>query len=366
MTIYFCLIGYILLLPVFFNLIKPDAACKQKKIAFWGMFGIFLVLALKSPSVGVDIAGYREQYYLAETMPWNDFGYVYFETGYILLEKIFSKLNVSFQLFTVILYSFSAFSWYKLISKYSTDSCLSMLFMICYQFFALSVSGLRQVVAMAICVFAFILFDRFDFKGIFFGSVLAVSAIFVHRSAYVFVIIVIAIIVSKKIKKLGIINVALLLGGAFLFRNALWSFIDAVLKKLDVGSSVSLGGAFLLQSAMFVFSLFTFFYYYKDDRVSGMKLVAVDNIAYEDALALRLSLYSLFVYILLSGGVILRSSMYVMMFVVTLFPRMIAKYNRKNRMIINLILVVILIYIFYSQTLSVNQFEICPYKFFWE
>ena len=92
----------------------------------------------------------------------------------------------------------------------------------------------------------------------------------------------------------------------------------------------------------------------------------MNNIAYDDILALRLSLYSLVVYILLSGGVILRSSMYVMMFVVAFFPRMVAKYNCKSRIIINLVLIVVLIYIFYSQTLSINQFEICPYKFFWE
>lgn len=366
MTIYFCLIGYILLLPLLFNLNNSDAVSKQKKIAFWGMFGVFLVLALKSPSIGVDMEGYQKQYNLAKTVSWNDFGFVYFETGYILLEKIFSKLNVSFQLFTAILYCFSSFSWYKLISKYSTDSCLSILFVICYQFFALSVSGLRQVVAMAICVFAFILFDRFDVKGMIFGTILAASAIFVHRSAYIFVVMVIAIILSRKLKKLSIINVGLLLSCAFIFRGVLWTFIDSTLKKVDVGSSVSLGGAFLFQFIIFAFSFFTFFYYYKADCVFGRSLGSMNNIAYEDILALRLSLYSLVVYILLSGGVILRSSMYVMMFVVAFFPRMVAKYNCKSRIIINLALIVVLIYIFYSQTLSINQFEICPYKFFWE
>ena len=364
MTIYFCLIGYILLLPLLFNLNNSDAVSKQKKIAFWGMFGVFLVLALKSPSIGVDMEGYQKQYNLAKTVSWNDFGFVYFETGYILLEKIFSKLNVSFQLFTAILYCFSSFSWYKLISKYSTDSCLSILFVICYQFFAFSVSGLRQVVAMAICVFAFILFDRFDVKGMIFGTILATSAIFVHRSAYIFVVMVIAIILSRKLKKISIINVGLLLSCAFIFRGVLWTFIDSTLKKVDVGSSVSLGGAFLFQFIIFAFSFFTFFYYYEADCVFGRSLGSMNNIAYDDILALRLSLYSLVVYILLSGGVILRSSMYVMMFVVAFFPRMVAKYNCKSR--INLVLIVVLIYIFYSQTLSINQFEICPYKFFWE
>ena len=111
---------------------------------------------------------------------------------------------------------------------------------------------------------------------------------------------------------------------------------------------------------------FTFYFYYKNENVYGLKLVSGDCILYEDVCALRLSLYSIVVYIMFSGGVILRSSMYVMMLVAVLFTQMFSKYNRKSRIILKVAFIVVLIYTFYSQTLAVNQFDICPYRFFWE
>lgn len=366
MAIYIGLVFYVLCLPLAFYFFNPNGKNNNKYIAFFGMLGVFLVLALKAPSVGTDIVGYREQYYIAKQMSWSNFDYVYFESGYIFLEKVFSKLGVSFQLFTVLIYAFSSFAWYKLIAKYSKDSCISVLFFICYQFFVFSASGLRQVIAMAICIFAFILFNRFDVKGIVLGFVLYPLAILFHMSAYIFAFVLIGVAVSRKVKKIRILSAIALVPGAFILRGTVWSFINSNLKKIDVGSSVSLGGAFLFQLIIFAFIAFTFYFYYKDKNAYGLKLVSGDCILYEDVCALRLSLYSIVVYIMFSGSVILRSSMYVMMFVVAFLPRMVAKYNCKSRMIINLVLIVVLIYIFYSQTLSINQFEICPYKFFWE
>ncbi len=366
MAIYIGLVFYVLCLPLVFYFFNPNGKNNNKYIAFFGMLGVFLVLALKAPSVGTDIVGYREQYYMAKQMSWSNFDYVYFESGYIFLEKVFSKLGVSFQLFTALIYAFSSFAWYKLIAKYSKDSCISVLFFICYQFFVFSASGLRQVIAMAICIFAFILFNRFDVKGIVLGFVLYSLAILFHMSAYIFAVVLIGVAVSRKVKKIRILSAIALVPGAFILRGTVWRFINSNLKKIDVGSSVSLGGAFLFQLIIFAFIAFTFYFYYKDENAYGLKLVSGDCILYEDVCALRLSLYSIVVYIMFSGGVILRSSMYVMMFVAVLFTQMFSKYNRKSRIILKVAFIVVLIYTFYSQTLAVNQFDICPYRFFWE
>ena len=233
----------------------------------------------------------------------------------------------------------------------------SVLFFICYQFFVFSASGLRQVIAMAICIFAFILFNRFDVKGIVLGFVLYSLAILFHMSAYIFAVVLIGVAVSRKVKKIRILSVIALVPGAFILRGTVWSFINSNLKKIDVGSSVSLGGAFLFQLIIFAFIAFTFYFYYKDENAYGLKLVSGDCILYEDVCALRLSLYSIVVYIMFSGGVILRSSMYVMMFVAVLFTQMFSKCNQKSRIILKVSFIVALIYTFYSQTLAVNQFD---------
>lgn len=366
MAIYLCLIGYIILLPWICNLLKVHQSKMKKAVALWGMLGIFLVLAFKSTSVGVDIIGYRDQYYIAKDMPWGDFSYVYFEKGYILLEKIFSKINISFQVFTMFIYGFSSIAWYKLISKYSDDPCLSLLFYVCFQFFVFSASGLRQTIAMAICALAFVEFDRFDVGGWIKGSLLSIAAISVHESAYVFLLVPVIIFVAKKIRKINIITVILLFAASIVLRTPLWIFVNAVMKQINVGAKVSLGGAFLFIVAVFAFSIFTYIIFYGGKSSTGIRGISNDDILYEDSLAIRLSLYAAVLYIALSGGVLLRGVMYITMFITIFFPRMISKYDKKGRIIIKIVFSAVLIYIFYSETLSVNQFEICPYKFFWE
>lgn len=366
MAIYLCLVGYVILLPWICNLLKVNQRKMKKMVALWGMLGIFLVLAMKSTSVGVDIIGYRDQYYIAKDTLWGDFSYVYFEKGYILLEKLFSKINISFQVFTMFIYGFSSFAWYKLISKYSDDPCLSLLFYVCFQFFVFSASGLRQTIAMAICALAFVEFDRFDVGGWIKGSLLSIAAISVHKSAYVFLLVPVIIFMAKKIRKINIITVIALFAASIILRTPLWLFVNAVVKQVNVGAKVSLGGAFLFIAAVFVFSIFTFMFFYAGASRTGNRDISNDDILYEDSLAVRLSLYATVLYIILSGGVLLRSVMYITMFLTIFLPRMISKYDQKGRMIIKIVFSVALIYIFYSETLSVNQFEICPYKFFWE
>ena len=119
MIIYFVLIGYVLVLPLIVRLFTSNSAKIQSFVALFGMLGVYLVLALKAPTVGIDIAGYSDQYYIAKTVPWSNFDYVYFEKGYILLEKVFSKIGFSFQTFTMILYGVECSAWYLLIKKQS-------------------------------------------------------------------------------------------------------------------------------------------------------------------------------------------------------------------------------------------------------
>lgn len=366
MAIYFGLITLVLLTTCFFNCTEFNPAIRQKKIAFVGMLAIFLLLSLKAPSVGIDISGYRQQYYIAKVMPWRDFDYVYFEKGYILLEKFFSKLGVSFQLYTIFLYGFETFAWYKLFSKYSKDSCLSTLFMICYQFLVFSMSGLRQAIAMAICIFAFISINRFDVKGFISCTILTAIATSIHRSALAFLFVFAAVLITNKVKRVDPINAIILLIGAFFSRGILWDFINSFFKRVDVSADISLGGAFLFQLVIFVFSLYTFYTWYGIGNTSSRSTSFSNQISYEDALTLRLSLYTVATYILLSGGVLLRGTMYVTMFMTAFLPQLIFKYTRESRVIIRVTLIVVLLYTFYTQTLAINQLGIVPYSFFWE
>ena len=366
MAIYIGLIIFILLITCILSCTENNLKRRQKKIAFWGMLAVFLVLALKAPSVGTDIFGYSQQYYIAEVMPWSDFDYVYFEKGYILLEKIFSKIGVSFQLYTVLIYGVEAFAWYKLFSKYSKDTCLSILFIICYQFFVFSMSGLRQAIAMSICIFAFLAFNQFNTRGTVLSIVLTAAAVGIHQSAVAYIFVVAAVLITKAGRRVGLINIVALIGGAFFCRGVLWRFVNLFLKRVDVGAEVSLGGAFWFQLLIFAFSLFTFLRYYGTRVYLSRSTSSTCQNPYEESLTLRLSLYTIATYILFSGGVLLRSTMYMTMFVTAFIPHLIYKYTRGSRTIIKVVLVIVLIYTFYTQTLITNQLNILPYRFYWQ
>ena len=367
MIIYFVLIGYVLVLPLIVRLFTSNSTKIQTFVALFGMLGVYLVLALKAPTVGIDIAGYSEQYYIAKTVPWSNFDYVYFEKGYILLEKVFSKIGFSFQAFTMILYGVECSAWYLLIKKQSSNAMISVLFFICYQFFVLSASGLRQALAMSVCIFAYLLFLKQSPRRIVFGMFLVGVAYSIHSSALFFLIIPVLIFLSSRFPRIHVTGIAAVLLISGIARQAFWGFVNNYMKEVDVSASVSLGGSFMLLAGIMLFSVFTYNTYYHIGALGNHNLnVHSEKIEYIDTLEVWISVVSVASFILLSGGKMLRASMYISMLIVPLFPNLIEKYRREYRIIIKVVFIVFLIILFYRETLVVNQLRISHYKFFWQ
>lgn len=368
MLIYFILIAYILVLPLVISAFVKSSEKKQHAVALFGMLGVFLVLSLKSTSVGIDIKGYEAQYNLSRAMDWLNFDYVYFEKGYILLEKIFSKAGVSFQLFTVFIYGFECFAWYKLISKYSSDAMISLLFFVCYQFFVFSASGLRQSIAMSICIFSFILIEKGSKVSVAFGILLIIFAAFLHSSSFVFLYVPAVILLSRRLKR---ITPAEMIIGAIvtvLLRQMVWNFVDRNFHSVDVNATIQFGGSFVFMLGIFVLSLYTYNNYYQIGFIGRRRYIRRQNndIPLIDTIQLRISLSALFAFLLLSGGKMLRALMYFTMLMVPTFPNVFAKYRREQRFIMKLVFVLFLLYLFYTDTLAANQLNISNYKFFWQ
>lgn len=368
MLIYYILIAYILVLPLVVSFFVKSNEKKQHAVALFGMLGVFLILSLKATSVGIDIKGYEAQYNLSRAMDWLNFDYVYFEKGYILLEKIFSKSGVSFQLFTAFVYGFECFAWYKLISKYSSDAMLSLMFFVCYQFFVFSASGLRQSIAMSICIFSFILIEKGSKVSIIIGSLLIIPAVSIHSSSFVFLYIAVVILLSRRFKK---ITPAEMIIGAIvtvLLRQTVWSFVDRNFHTVEVGAVIQFGGSFVFMAGIFILSLYTYNNYYQIGLLGRRRYIRRENkdIPLIDTIQLRISLSILFAFLLLSGGKMLRAQMYFTMLMVPTFPNVLAKYRREQRFVMKLFFILFLLYLFYTDTLAVNQLNISNYKFFWQ
>lgn len=162
MQIYLFLIAFLLITAFICKSLISDNEKAEKTILKIGILAIFLILSLKKETVGIDIIGYKEQYLISQFKSWGNVDYVYFETGYIQLMKLFSKAGISFQWFTVFIYALLCTALYFFIKTVSENVTMSLLIFICFQFFVFSISALRQTIAMSLCMLAYLALKRSD------------------------------------------------------------------------------------------------------------------------------------------------------------------------------------------------------------
>lgn len=363
MGIYIGLIIFILFLPIMVQPFYKTSEKRRNAIAFWGMLAIFLVLALKGDTVGYDIAGYKEQYIVSAKKAWDDVDYVYFEPGYITLTKIFSKAGVSFQLFMAFVYALACSSIYFFVKKYSKSPAISILIFICYQFFVFYVSGVRQTIAMSLCLIAYMV-SQCKAKRVFFISLLInIVAISIHTSAIIFFVVLIFSLVKSK--KINIVFWIFLILASIVFRPLVWELVNEFFREVDVNTEMLLAGNFIFLCCI---GLFMYFVNPKSNilQINLKSNSATDEEEKQNVFFTRMIFVSICTHILFSGHTLLRSAMYPMMFIIPGLPNTTRRLESKFRLIAEYAMVVFFIALFYLETLASNQLGICPYIFFWE
>lgn len=359
MGIYFLLIVAEVLLAACFKLNVKDRVKQEQNIAMVGMFLIFLLLALKKETVGVDIIGYLDQYEAVAEMEWGANKYYHFEKGYVQLSQLFAKNGVPFQLFLALLYAVWCHSCYLLIRDYSPNALISLLVFICYNFLVFSISGLRQTLAMAVCLYAFRCAVKYTKIMAILSVLLVLAATTIHESAVVFfAVIAVVLLMNREVK----ITVWLaILVAVTLLRTEVWQIVSMFYGEKI--TAFTLGGNFIFICGMLFLACFSYSYYrgqFKTLKTIGGKIFHVE------AFHLRMFFLVLLCYIIFSGGTLLRANMYFTLFFITGIPISTSKFSMQYRFILNYALSVFLIILFYTETLAINQLELCPYLFFWQ
>ena len=357
MAIYIILILYILSLRIFAAYVIRNTGNREKFILRMGMFAIFLLLALKKETVGIDITGYKDQYYLSAIVAWKDTNYVYFEPGYIQLMKLFSKVGLNFQIFAAVIYAVCCRAYYRFTDRYSPNVTLSLLFFICYQFLVFYTSGLRQALAMAICIYAFLVMDgkRQGYgMRICCSALLIIAAATIHKSALLFFAVMFFYLWRKESAHWLLMTVALSM--AVFVRPLLLQVITLLFGNINV-SNITLGGNFIFLAGLAVFSVLACYQSAKTTKVEYIRFLPVMTNAIMLAVVLQ---------ILFSGSTLLRSTMYLTLFLIPGLPCALKRYERKTEIILTWLMGIFLMILFWTETLSVNQLELCPYLFFWQ
>lgn len=357
MAAYLLLVVYIIFLPIVSAFLIRDNSKRQRFILWMGMMAIFLLLALKKETVGSDIVGYKREYLHSASMSWKNTGYMYFEAGFIQLMKLFSKLHIPFQVFTAMIYAVCCNAYYRFIKKYSTDVTLSLLIFVCYQFLVFHISGLRQSLAMAICIYAFLLYDsswRHRWMRLAASIVIVLLAAMIHQSAMLFLAVL--AFIQWKPQKVHWMMMLVAVAASVFMRPLVLQFINLLFGRSFMSSKITLGGNFIFLLGLSVFCVIA----------SYQRKVRQQGLGDFFPVATNVLMMAVAAQLILSGSSLLRGAMYLTLFLIPGIPCALKCFDRRTELLLSWALGLFFIILFWTDTLSINQLDMCPYLFFWQ
>lgn len=318
------------------NEIPEYQAGLDKKFLFAAFSCIILLTAVRSVDVGPDTKQYVDHfnrtcdgvYYALDEQ---------FEWGYRLLTLALSKITRNAQVLLALVALITNIPVARFIYKYSRNKLLSVILYITIGSFTFQLTGLRQSIAMAVCVIAI------DFalsrKPIPFVALIVLAALF-HRSALMF--LPVYFIGSPKLNRKSLLLVALSLVGVF-YADVLFEKLSILLSYEEyVGTTgVNNSGGWTLMAIMLI-ALVLYLVAWKIDPIEEEKenkerfffiLVLI-------ALSLYLARYQV--------RVAERVSLYYRMALIVLLPNSLLRLkNEKLSLILNIVCGVLAIALFF-------------------
>lgn len=370
---------YLLALIIASNFIVTslDIKSKNKRIIFLfiSFVAIFLIYSLRDSSVGRDVPGYKIEYLLTKKTRWDDYSYVYFENGYIFLMKICNKLSLSFQQFLVVISLIMLVPVFIFCGKYSKSPFLSVMTYICYIFFEFNLTGLRQGIATSIVLIGImVLIESKRFGLIKYAIVVYIATLF-HSGAFIGFLYIPFHFLKKKKRYVPIIAVIALV---FLFgRGYIMSFIKSIFGKETMNETAGLyiGANFLFLVGLAV--LFIMAQQNREIRLQSATTCIQDSRMlkttdewqdyFVNEVFNKMFLLSICSILLFGSDNAARSYMILCQVVLALLPNCIEDLVAEDsKGIVKVLFVVFMIAFFFSNTLLANNFDIVPYKFFWQ
>ncbi|MGO5542848.1 EpsG family protein [Blautia sp. HCP3S3_H10_1] len=183
--------------------ILPIYSLLKKKNKKYGVFFVglqlFLILALRDITVGVDLSNYGGGYKFIGGLTFKsllsrlhliqtaELVYPYsYESGYCVINWIFSKLGFSFHGFLIICAAFTIISLCIFINKYSSKPWLSFALYIGLGMYEYSFGILRQTLALSILLYGIDFIKQKKFKKFIFIVFIAFT---IHRLAILFCVL---------------------------------------------------------------------------------------------------------------------------------------------------------------------------------
>ncbi|WP_318617953.1 EpsG family protein [Sporosarcina sp. YIM B06819] len=358
MYIYFLLIIFWAFLYIILKGFGIKYKLKKWNLWYAGMAAVALslVMGLRHYSVGIDIAGYLNVYNsINPYLSLNLFNYD--EWGYQIFIVILRNLGFGSQGYIIVTSIIISTSFALLFYRYSKNIFLSLFLHLSIGLFSMSMSGVRQTLAVCLILLAF----HFIIKGNFIRYLITVFlASTLHNSALVF--LPIYFLRNLKInKKMGIV-LLLVTSSSLLYRKLLIPIIEFFMPiryaDIELISTFTVN-PLLIGIALAIPTTCLLFW----GSIEGMEKQERSLFS----IFFVLSCLNAFVTILSLNSVMIgRLAFYFVTFNLVLIPNIIATIKDKKLRTIAIYLCVILPLIQFSIAIPDGVMRIDQYKFFWQ
>lgn len=349
MTAFVLLYIYIFFIWIVSNTKKDDTS-KRRFQCVASAIGLIFLLAFHSPTLGCDIVG---SYVPAFERTGKDFVFsiddsIYgFELGFMNYMVLIHHITNDVQVFLIISSFIIVIPIIYLFYLKSTNVMFSVLIYTSWYLYYFSFSGLRQCLAISICVIASV----FVFKRKIIPFILLVLlASFFHTSAMFFLLAYALYNYKIRTRKILFIGVILLIV-LTTFKNTMLIVADIVFgvdnKYSSHLSSTEYGGV-TIAIVYFIFMLYQMYVSKKDNKyISFLMLLTIIQTT---------GMYS---------QVIPRLAYYFIPFFALSFPEALHSLPQQKRLLAQTSLLFVFIAFFLMQANS-HYLDVTPFKFFWE
>lgn len=323
---------------------------------------LILIAGLRSTKVGADTVMYQRIFgwaaagssFKQEYFSWHRGGtepLFYFFTYYL------SKI-VDFNGYLTIVATISIAPVMYVIYKYSKNVYFSLLLYIGFGYFAFAMNGIRQAIAIGICMLAFdAAIEKKSKKFI----ILVLTAVLFHKTALLFVPVYWLANIKNSENFKYIIATSLV--AVFALRTALYKFINLFARQSFELASDDQGGYRMF--LVMLFTLFVGWYYYSRFMKKGdVKRIGQQN-SLSWLLLLMLSVATLMWPIANLNAELNRMYYYYHIFVFLYLPNLVKSLNRKERWLLVIVFTAISCYYLQSYIIG-GELNYSPYVPFWK
>lgn len=334
---------------------------------FLAVLPLFLIMALKSVSVGSDTISYYTRYVGAVDMLSADNTIT--EPGYNLISYFFHDIvRVPFWVYNTIVSLFICYVLALFLKHYSTNIYLSLFLYVTIGLFTISMSGLRQMLAISICTIPVILAKVYEEKGnkkheykfwrLLIGILIVILAYTIHNSSIFFIPIL--FLMDLRLTKPQTIIIMIIVISAIAFRSLIidimGNFVLDRYEKYDLEEGYRMNIlALLVPIAIGLFCVF----------VSKPNKGAQTYSKSISLMFIFLSLQVLFNNLALNQNQIARLGYYFMNSYIILIPYVIKQIPENIRSVVTTAIILLSLVYFYLGT-NEGTLRIDNYKFFWQ